>query len=256
MTEIAQYIAVLDGAGDRLARAAATAGLDARVPTCPGWAVRDLVAHVGGVHRWATSYVVTGRAGPTTGDEEAAFFRRPPDSELLSWYAEGHASLVATLGGADPAMSCWAFLPAPSPLAFWARRQAHETAVHCADAEASAGLPTTFPGDFAADGIDELLNGFLARPGGRLVADPPVVVAVRAADTGDCWTVRIEPDRRVVSPGASEADCTLAGRASDLYLLLWNRLLWNRLAPRPVIDVSGDARVLDLWRASATVRWA
>ena len=39
-------------------------------------------------------------------------------------------------------MRCFAFLPAPSPLAFWARRQAHETGIHRADVE-SAGFACT-----------------------------------------------------------------------------------------------------------------
>ena len=33
------------------------AGADAPVPTCPGWTVRDLLAHQGMVHRWATAVV-------------------------------------------------------------------------------------------------------------------------------------------------------------------------------------------------------
>ena len=64
---------------------------------------------------------------------------------------------------ADESLSCWTFLPAPSPLAFWTRRQAHETAIHGADADASAGRASVFPADFAADGVDELLTGFQAR---------------------------------------------------------------------------------------------
>jgi hypothetical protein len=103
----------------------------------------------------------------------------------------------------------------------------------------------------AADGIDEQLRGFLSRPRGRLVSDPPVSLGVRATDTGDAWTIRIEPDRRVVASGAGDADCTVTGAASDLYLLLWNR----RAADRTV-GVAGDATVLDLWRERATIRWS
>ena len=55
-----------------------------------------------------------------------------------------------TLRTADPAVRCWTFLPAPSPLAFWARRQAHETAIHRADAQLAAGPVTPFAADFAA----------------------------------------------------------------------------------------------------------
>jgi uncharacterized protein (TIGR03083 family) len=248
--EIDRYIAELQDVGERLATAAATADLEARVPTCPDWTVRDLLRHVGGVHRWATTYVCSGKSGPTTDEEDAAFFAAVPDGRLLSWYRAGHATLVTALRDADPAMSCWTFLPAPTPLAFWARRQAHETAIHCVDAEASVEWPSRFPGDLAADGIDELLNGFFARPSGRLIAGAPVTLAIRTTDTGHAWTIRVEPDRRVVSSGFARADCTLAGPASDLYLLLWNR---RELGPP--VDIAGDGRVMDLWRARAAIRW-
>src|SRR6266704_1004706 len=34
-----------------------TLSLHDALPTCPDWAVRDLVGHLGGVHRWAASFV-------------------------------------------------------------------------------------------------------------------------------------------------------------------------------------------------------
>jgi hypothetical protein len=104
--------------------------------------------------------------------------------------------------------------------------------------------------DFAADGIDELLNGFLSRSRGRLVADPPVSLAVRATDVDAAWTMHIEPDRRRVVAGARPADTTVAGRASDLYLFLWNR------TDAATLDVRGDPAVLALWRSHATIRWS
>src|SRR6202044_1362579 len=82
------------------------------------------------------------------------------DPDLLSWFRAGHAALVETLSGADPAVQCATFMPAPSPLAFWARRQAHETAIHRADAESADGTVPQYPPGFAADGIDELIMGF------------------------------------------------------------------------------------------------
>lgn len=213
--------------------------------------MRDLVHHTGGVHRWAATVVAGARSGPPTDDEAAALFAPVADGELLAWYEAGLAQLVATLRAAPADLDCWAFLPAPGPLAFWARRQAHETAVHAADAEAAAGRPGPVPADLAADGIDELLGGFLARRRGRLVADPPVALAVVCVDTGDAWTVRVEPDRRVVTRGRGPADCTVRGPASELYLLLWNR----RDAGSP-LEVEGDGRLLELWRERATVSWS
>jgi uncharacterized protein (TIGR03083 family) len=252
---VAEHVAALHDAGQRLARAARSAGLEAGVPSCAGWRTRDLLAHVGGVHRWATSYLVTARSGPTTAEEDAVLFAAPADDDaLIAWFEEGLGTLVEALDSAEPSLSCWTFLPAPSPLCFWARRQAHETAIHCADAEAAAGWPSTFAPGFAADGIDELLSGFIGRSRGRLVADPPLTLGVEADDTGDTWTVRIEAGRRVVERdgGAAECDCVLAGPAVDLYLLLWNR---HRSEPGHAVRLHGEGAVLDLWRERATIRW-
>lgn len=254
---LAAHLDALDEVGSRLSGAAAAAGLAAAVPHCPGWSVGDLVRHVGGVHRWAATVVGEGRREPPDGEEQAALFAAPEDAGLLAWFDDGRTRLLAELRAADADLSCWSFLPAPSPLAFWGRRQAHETAVHCADAESAAGMAPQFPPELAADGIDELLTGFLARPRGRLVADPPRRLAVMATDTGDCWTMRIEPDRRVVSavPAggtaaavASAADLVLRGPASALYLMLWNRGAEG-------VDAEGDAGLLDLWRGTANIRW-
>ena len=62
--QVAEHIAALRAEGPLLARAAERAGPDAPVPACPGWRIRDLVRHVGNVHRWATGYVVEQHPAP------------------------------------------------------------------------------------------------------------------------------------------------------------------------------------------------
>jgi uncharacterized protein (TIGR03083 family) len=244
--EIAEHFATLADEGDRLIDAADHAGLDAPVPTCPDWRVRDLLAHVGGVHRWATSYV----AGARTDHQPEDLAEPPADDALLPWVRDGHRALVEALRRADPALECWTFLAAPSPLAFWARRQAHETTVHRVDAEAARGAaPWPVAPGFAADGIDELLAGFFGRARGRLVADPPVTVGVHALDTGDRWTIAIRPDGRGVRRDVADGDCVVSGDAADLYLFLWNR------RPGEGIRVDGDGGALALWREKARVVW-
>src|SRR5258706_12045265 len=116
-----------------MADAAERNGLDAAVPTCPDWTVRDLVRHTGGVHRWAAAHVAGARVEPIATMEEVVG-DWPADEELVTWFRDGHTALVETLLAADPTLDCYTFLPAPSPVAFWARRQAHETAIHRADA--------------------------------------------------------------------------------------------------------------------------
>ena len=245
--ETAEFVEILDHEGRSLAVAAEAAGTDAKVPTCPEWQVRDLLRHTGMVHRWAAAFVAEGHTSP-----------RPdgglPDldgAELLAWFREGHRHLVDTLRSADPDVRCWAFLPAPSPLAFWARRQAHETTVHRFDAETARGdADAGIAPDFAADGIDELLRGFHARARSRLRSDEPRVLRVRATDLdGAVWTVRLSQEPPVAERGdAGDADCELAGPAAELYLSLWNRL--------PFPSVTGDASVAALWREKSAVTWS
>ncbi|MFC5633319.1 maleylpyruvate isomerase family mycothiol-dependent enzyme [Streptomyces bullii] len=241
--DTAQFLRILDREGRSLAAAADEAGVDAKVPTCPGWQVRDLLRHTGAVHRWAAAFVA---------DRHPA--RRPlgeaPDldgADLVTWYRDSHRRLVDTLTGAPPDVECFAFLPAPSPLAFWARRQAHETTVHRFDAEAArGGRPAPVATDFAVDGIDELLRGFHTRPKSRVRTAEPRVLRVRAQDAGAVWTVRLSAEPPVTTPDASEeAECELAGPAGDLYLALWNRL--------PVPTVTGDPALASLWREASGV---
>ena len=246
--DVAAHIDQLVSQGHALAASAEKAGLDADVPTCPDWKVRDLVQHIGQVHRWATSYVATGRTTPP-GDGDS-FTEPPRDDELLEWFRAGHAAVVEALQSAPDDLDCWAFLPAPSPRAFWARRQAHETAIHRADADAAAGVATSYDGNFAADGIDELLLGFFARPRGRLVSDPPVRLGLRASDTDDAWTMTIGPESRTTTRERSDADCTVCAEAAELYLLMWNR------RPPDGLDVAGDRSLLDLWTERAQVKFS
>lgn len=133
--KIPEYVETLDRDGRLLAAAAGKAGVEAKVATCPGWQVRDLLRHTGMVHRWATAFVAEGHTSyhPDGGLPEL------DGEELLAWFREGHGRLVDTLSAAPPDVECWSFLPAPSPLAFWARRQAHETTVHRVDAESALG---------------------------------------------------------------------------------------------------------------------
>jgi hypothetical protein len=50
-----QHLAALRSSAAALRAAAASAGLDAKVPTCPAWDIRQLVTHQGMVHRWAAA---------------------------------------------------------------------------------------------------------------------------------------------------------------------------------------------------------
>jgi uncharacterized protein (TIGR03083 family) len=254
--DTAQHIAALEQDGNLLAAAAERAGPEAPVPSCPPWLVRDLLRHLGYVHRWAASHV---RGQPLAEDpsEDEVLRGGPPDADLTAWFRAGHAALVSELRAADPARQFWAPVPGPSGRAAWARRQAHETAIHRVDAELATGPVTPFPADFAADGIDELIIGFFGRAPQAPDPGPRAGLQVRTEDAGApaaAWLVGLTADGRRaarVQRGAGPAACTLTGPASGLY-----QLLWNRCDPAAAgVTVSGDARLARSWRDGMRVRW-
>jgi Mycothiol maleylpyruvate isomerase N-terminal domain len=116
------YLAVLAAEATSLAAAADEAGLDAPVPTCPGWTVADLVLHVGEVHRWATA-VVASRATKLGDVPSDSLGPLPEPGDTISWFRDGASKLCDALAGGDTAVDYAAFLtdpPAPR-LLFWAR---------------------------------------------------------------------------------------------------------------------------------------
>jgi uncharacterized protein (TIGR03083 family) len=252
--EVADHIDALRAEGERMAAAAERTDPDAPVPTCPEWVVRDLVRHMGGVHRWATGYVAGARTEVWDVDLDDVVGTWPNDAKLGAWFRAGHAGLVDALTVAPADLQCWTFLRAPSPLAMWARRQAHETAIHRVDTELAAGgvggagpagaggALSPFQPSFAADGIDELLTCFVPRPRKKLQEPQAVSVEVRCTDCEEPpWMVVFGPEQPSTSRGYSAApsgaDCVVRGRAADLYLTLWNR------ADPDALSVQGDDAV-------------
>lgn len=241
--EIAAHLDHLADNAAQLGEAAARAAWSDPVPGCPDWTVRDLISHVGVVHRWAAA-IVSGGIDKPTDQAEAAEATKPGDDGLLDWYAAGHRALVETLRSAPAEVACFAFLPAPSPLAFWARRQALETAIHRADAQAAAGIPVTIAGDLAQDGIDELLVGF----GSRKREFEPGTLRLEPVGA-EAWTIALTTEGAKANRSADSApsDATVSGDAGQVYLWLWNR-------PADV-TITGDLAVARRW-GQVRVRWS
>ncbi len=136
----------------------------------------------------------------------------------------------------------WTYLPAPSAKLFWARRMAHETAIHRVDAQLAAGFGVSdFDPEFAADGIDELLTGSAVRfdrsrlPGDRTISLTPL-------DSNAAWTLTVGPGLISCRPLAvDDADLSVFGLASDLYRWVWNR------AGSDDVSLRGDLSLADRW---------
>ena len=235
--DTAALITHLADEGARLAAAARRAGFDAPVPSLD-WDVRGLVTHLGCVHRWAA--VIVGGGSQDEIDAAGADDVRPPDAELLAWFDEGLAGIVAALRAAPDDLQVFTFLRTDSARHFWARRQAHETAIHRLDAEGAAGLPTVFDAALAHDGIEELLA--FAR--GRPFAIPHDACLALRTEEGREWLLRFGGERTLVTADPAPADVqaaelTVAGSASEVYRWVWNR--------PSAAEVRGDSSLAQEW---------
>lgn len=211
--------------------------LDARVPHMRRWRLVDVVAHLGGVHRWAEEIVasrqyggVGHKRGTDTGDA------------LIAWFDEGVERLVATLAAADPEAECGNFSPgSPNKVSFWRRRQAHETTMHRWDAEAAVSAVSPIDAEFATDGIDELFHTFTRNRGEQVLAGPIEIVST---DTSCRWGLTpTSKSGRVDLITDGDPDtmvARLAGPAEALLLALWKRLSLEESD----VTISGQAEVV------------
>ncbi len=213
---------------------AAAAGLDADVPTCPGWRVRQLVAHQGMVHRWAASHL----RGAAVADPEALEREGLRSPDLLGWFDDGATDLLQAAVDAPADLAGRPFLlDAPPARTFWVRRQCHETTIHAVDALAARlGRPpraeeTWIRPTIALDGIDELLTGFVPRPRQRVHRSPAMRLLVAPTSTARAWLLDISPDRPPsvtrLETGAGRAlpahDALMTGEPVEVQLRLWGR---------------------------------
>ncbi|MDO5699016.1 MAG: maleylpyruvate isomerase family mycothiol-dependent enzyme [Dermatophilus congolensis] len=239
----------------------AAVGLDAPVPTCPGWSTRDLLVHVGVAQRWAIVVLSGGSRSPDVGSLTAGLADYP---DPLDWLDAGAVGVLNALVKADAGGDYFFFLknaPADKREA-WARRQCHEATIHAVDAMATriGGLPTAaqmwFKAPLAIDGIDELLRGFVPRRSSPLRSESEMSLAIvstdladsSGADAGTGWTVRFGPDGATTEQGvASDVDATMSGSAIALYLALWNR--------GSEFEVDGDSDVVQAFSNLMKVQW-
>jgi uncharacterized protein (TIGR03083 family) len=256
--DVSDYIGFVASEGDRFATAADQGELSVPIAPCPDWDMGDLVRHLGMIHLWAAANVAFPESGWLDVEELPDLVRYwpelagtgeyPADAELISWYRDTLANLIEVLKSAPADLECFSFLPAPTPLTMWARRQASEIAIHRFDAERSRGIASRYEPRFATDMLDELLSGFAPRP--RTAAtDITRSLHVHADDVDEHWYLTIGPEGIETSRIGGDADLAATATAADLYLLFWNR------TPDSSVDLAGDTDVMDVWRTSCRVRW-
>src|SRR5437660_740044 len=116
-----------------LATAFGAGPLDAPVPTCPDWSLRDLAEHVGQVTAFWTHILCEGTGRPKT-----PYAERAPDPGADAWYATLAGHLIAELRASPPTTTIWTWVDSDKTARFAARRCANELAVHRFDAQCAA----------------------------------------------------------------------------------------------------------------------
>jgi len=255
--DVSDYIGFVAAEGNRFAAAADRGDLDVEIPRCEGWNMRDLVRHLGLIHLWAAAIVETGDPvhlevsdlPDLTEQWPGLAAEYPDDADLVAWYRTTLANLVRVFESTPADHECPTFLPAPTPLTMWTRRQASEIAIHRYDAESARHTTGDFDTRFATDMLDEVLSGFAPRPR-PLDLERDMVIHVHAEDSDEHWYLTLGSEVTESSRTGGDPDLTVSGSASDLYLLFWNRTADS------TVSMSGDTDLMDLWRGNFRVRWS
>jgi uncharacterized protein (TIGR03083 family) len=220
--------------GAALRESAVQAGPDLPVATCPDWRVHDLIAHLGGVHDFILQ--------ATHGEQPVFDSSSGSWADVLDRWDRVFRALVQRMSNAHADEQVWAPPGTPPVLRSWARRAAHETAIHRLDADSAVkDLKTlVFGTEFAADGIDEFLGTLLP---GTSAGRPPTTagtVLYHAADAGCVWQLRLDVGQPMVTTELTDsgvdADVNVVGTADAVYRAVWGR-------PSTAV-VTGDRSIL------------
>lgn len=237
-----RYIESIAADTDRLATVAAEV-LDAPVPACPGWDVRDLLSHVGYVYLHKVGSIRTGaRPDPW-----------PPadvdDSDPVRFVRDSCDVLLDTLRTADPDAEGWTWNDEDQTHGFWFRRMAQEVAIHRVDGEQAHAVAngqasvTAIDEDIAVDGIDEFLHLFVGGSWADEQVEHPVGATVAVSAGGRSWTLWVDAAHVGVARGTETADVWVSGAADAVYLWLWGR------APLDALALDGNRQVAENLRA-------
>ena len=241
--------------------AAARLGLESPVPSCPGWTVADLVAHIGGVD-WYWWNHVSSRAQDQTGFPPRAVFDQypgipaflnaswdgkanPADAPptLVDWYAEGARRLDEAFRELDPEEPIWHW-SGDNRAIVHIRMQAIETAVHRWDAENAHGAAQPVDSDLARDGIDQHFEVMV--PHGRSAREHRNGTGesfhFHRTDGEGEWLIRFDGTDLTVTREHAKAGVAVRGTVSHLFLFLWGRV------PATALDVVGDTSLLETYR--------
>jgi len=233
------YIAALRSNAAGAARAVRETPLDTIVPSCPEWKLDGLVRHLGSHHRWVAGNLDR----PPDGEMFHEFAHAPEGTAAADWLQTGAEALAAKLEATEPAKPCWTWVPYDHSVGFWARRTAHETAMHRWDAQNASGAADGIEAQLATDGIDEYLALLPCFPA-RAYPDAGSI-HLHSTDAPGEWFLQLDTEGMHVTREHAKGDVALRGPASDLLLVFVGR------KPLDAVELFGDAALFERFREQA-----
>jgi hypothetical protein len=241
-----------------LIAAARDVDLDAPVPTCPDWRVRDLVAHTAAVYQHKATTVADGwveesppwpkGVAETTGGDVVGVLETSLDA------------LLVVLSNADLTKPTYTWCDHDHTVAWWVRRMAHESLIHAADAIIAGGGAPTSENWLAMDGVDEILEEMMVgAPEWATIKETTRRVDLRAGDR--MWGLRVASwsgtgptsgtvyadEPALIFDSAGSGDATISTDPANLNYWLWGRAIL------PPGAVDGDGSLAEYVRTVAAV---
>jgi uncharacterized protein (TIGR03083 family) len=206
--------------------AAARGHLDAKVEHCPGWSVADLVWHLTEVQWFWATVAEERRSGPPEDSERPV---RPADEELIEAFEAGAEHLADVLRRTPYRDRAWTWAPAQQDVAFIARHQVQEAAVHHWDAAHAAGVDVTIRPEVAADAVEEFLTFSVSSAADPAEpARPPLQgsFTLLSTDADLAWHIEDADPQGTIRFTASIPDDrpAIAAKAPELLLWLYQRI--------------------------------
>jgi uncharacterized protein (TIGR03083 family) len=190
-------------AHDRIEAAVLDCDENAEVPACPGWRVRDVVAHLAGLCEDWVDHRTDGYASDEWTAAQVARSSGQSLTELVARWRRASASFGAL--DDDPVMgqpAVWAF---------------GDAVCHEADIYGAVGS-----GHVPHDAVVLGLGGLIGRWRGRLTRKGTPTLLLRAPDARDWWLgVPDDPDAVTAEASADELFRALAGRRSESQVRTW-----------------------------------
>ncbi|HEX8919702.1 MAG TPA: maleylpyruvate isomerase family mycothiol-dependent enzyme, partial [Chloroflexota bacterium] len=239
---------------------AANQGMTNPVPSCPGWYIATLVAHIGEVQRFWALQVGTRAQEPQALPREA--FDLCPGlyqwldgvdagtpgldaipAGLVDWFRGATIELVSAFESVEPDEAIWHWSGDNRAITHM-RNQAMEATVHCWDAQNAHGSTTPIDREIAYDGINQHFEVQIpaARNQGKPIKGGGETFHFHSTDGEGEWLVRFDGDDVTVTEEHAKAQIAVRGSIEQIFLWLWGRISADGL------EVYGDRSLLERYR--------